>query len=85
MYLLWQPDKLGGSSMQSIPVPIGHQQWAFSAKADQKQPIGRGKWKTPEEPNAHGDTGAYAASHDDDNNLHGYPIFTAPATETCSK
>jgi hypothetical protein len=83
MYLLWQPDKLGGSSMQSIPVPIGHQQWAFSAKADQKQPIGNGKWKTPEEPNAHGDTGAYAASYDGETNLHGYPVWNDVATETC--
>ena len=83
MYLLWQPDKLKGTSTQSIPVPIGHQQWTFIATANQQQPIGSGRWMTPEKPTASGKTGAYAESHDSDNNLHGYPVFTAPAEEVC--
>lgn len=82
MYLLWQPSQLRGTSTASIPVPIGHQQWTFVALTDQKQPIGRGKWTKPTL-TAHGDTGAYASSQDTDNNLHGYPIWTALATEVC--
>jgi hypothetical protein len=82
MYLLWQPDQLNGTSTQSIPVPIGHQQWTFSASTDQKQPIGSGKWKNPTL-TAHGKTGDYAASRDTDNNLHGYPIWNDVATEVC--
>lgn len=83
MYLLWQPDRLSRSSPQSIPVLIGHQQWTFKAKADQDQPIGNGKWKTPNKPIAHGYTGAYAPSQDTDNNMHGYPIWTDVANEVC--
>jgi len=83
MYLLWKPDQLNGTSTQSIPVPIGHQQWTFEATANQKPPVGSNKWKTPETPTSHGATGAYATSRDDDNNHHGYPIFTAVATEVC--
>jgi hypothetical protein len=43
MYLLWKPDQLSGATADSIPVPIGHQQWQFKAITDQKKPIGNGK------------------------------------------
>jgi hypothetical protein len=81
MYLLWQPDQLSGAAA-SIPVPIGHQQWQFKAITDQKQPIGKGKWERPKLID-HGDTGGYVPSQETDNELYGYPVFTAPATEVC--
>ena len=82
MYLLWQPDKLSGATNPSIPVPIGHQQWQFKATTDQKQPIGKEKWEKPALID-HGDTGEYVPSQANDNELYGYPVFTAPATEVC--
>jgi hypothetical protein len=82
MYLLWQPDQLSGTSTESIPVPIGHQEWQFKATTDQKQPIGTGKWERPILIN-HGNTGGYVPSQATDNGLYGYPIWTAVATEVC--
>jgi hypothetical protein len=74
MYLLWQPPQLSGTSTPSIPVPIGYQQWQFTATADQKAPVGRGKWQQPTT-SAAGKVGDFIPSTDSDNAQYGYPIW----------
>jgi hypothetical protein len=79
MYLLWQPPQLSGTGTLSYPVPIGHQEWQFGATADQKAPIGRGKWQQPVT-NAAGAVGGFIPSQDSDNAIYGYPVWGSVST-----
>jgi hypothetical protein len=74
MYLLWQPPQLKGTSTTSYPVPIGHQEWQFMAIADQKAPIGEGKWRQPTT-TAAGKVGDFVPSSESDNPVYGYPTW----------
>jgi hypothetical protein len=74
MYLLWQPP-----GTDSIPVPIGHQEWQFKATAVQDVPIGNGKWQQPAT-KAAGKVGDLVPSTDLDNAIYGYPTWSGPST-----
>jgi hypothetical protein len=85
MYLLWQPDQLSGTNTESIPVPIGHQDWQFIATAFHKPPPGRDKWSTSRTPTASGDEGeGFVPATPSDNELYGYPLWAHLASTVCN-
>jgi hypothetical protein len=84
MYLLWQPGQLSGTGAESIPVPMGYQDWQFIATASQKTPMGSDRWKTNRTPTVSGDQGeGFVASTPYDNAIYGYPQWSHVSSNDC--
>lgn len=73
--------KLSGAGADSIPVPIGHQDWQFVATAVRNA---KGKWERHGILTASGDEGeGFVPSTPDDNAIYGYPLWTHLSSTDC--
>jgi hypothetical protein len=84
MYLLWQPPKLKGSGADSIPVPIGYDQWHFVADTVLEQKGRKMKWKNPVNLPTNNIGSLIPSTANDPNTWDGYPQWTDKANPTCS-